>query len=379
MALQSDQRAFCEWMVDLAQRERVDLVVIAGDVYDRAIAPVESIELFRRTLTELRGRGIVVAVISGNHDSADRVAPYDDLLDLSGVYIRGGYERIGEVITHTFGDGPLHLVPLPFLEPLAAPDDFGTETGAEGDARGDALIERRHRRTHASVLEEAIRRAQTRLPAGRSLAMAHAFVRGGVESESERHLVVGGSAEVDAGLFDAFSYVALGHLHSPHHIVRPTLRYSGSPLAYSFSEDHEKSVTLVDMDGSGACTLTTVPVPVGRRVRTLRGTIEELLRPEAYPDARERWVRAIVTDRETVLDAKVRLERVYPHVVEVRLEPAAAGSADEGEGPPGPNPPPKSPLEATQSFWEAVEGAEPDSLIVELLSRAVQEASQEPR
>ena len=368
VSLAGEQERFCDALADIAADQRIELVVIAGDIYDRAIAPTHSIELFRDTVRRLRSAGVVIAAISGNHDGADRVSPYDDLLDASGVYIRGGYEGIGRVIRHEFADGPLDLALLPFLDPQAAPDLFGATPAGESGEGGDAL-ERRRRRTHQSVLAAAMATTRAGLAAPRSLAVAHAFVTGGSVSDSERQLQVGGTGEVPADIFDGFSYTALGHLHRPQDITRPTLRYSGTPMPYSFSEDHTKSVTVIDMDPTGVCTIDAIDLAVGRGVRTITGTIDELLEPARHPDAHERFVRAIVTDRETVLDAKARLERVYPHVVEVRLEPAggraavAAGPTVEIHE--------LRPIDAVTGFWADLEGSEPDGDLLDILTSTV--------
>ena len=368
VSLAGEQERFCDALADIAADQRIELVVIAGDIYDRAIAPTHSIELFRDTVRRLRSAGVVIAAVSGKHDDADRVSPYDDLLDASGVYIRGGYEGIGRVIRHEFADGPLDLALLPFLDPQAAPDLFGATPAGESGEGGDAL-ERRRRRTHQSVLAAAMATTRAGLAAPRSLAVAHAFVTGGSVSDSERQLEVGGTGEVPADIFDGFSYTALGHLHRPQDITRPTLRYSGTPMPYSFSEDHTKSVTVIDMDPTGVCAIDAIDLAVGRGVRTITGTIDELLEPARHPDAHERFVRAIVTDRETVLDAKARLERVYPHVVEVRLEPAggraavAAGPTVEIHE--------LRPIDAVTGFWADLEGSEPDGDLLDILTSAV--------
>jgi len=371
VSLAPHQERFCDLVIDIVADQRIDLVVVAGDIYDRAIAPVDSIELFRDTVRRLRSAGVIVAAISGNHDGADRVSPYDDLLDASGVIIRGGYEGVGRVVRHEFADGPLDLVLLPFLDPHAAPDDVGTDT-VSGD--GDAL-ERRRRRTHQSVLAAAVERTRSGITAPRSLAIAHAFVTGGTVSDSERALEVGGTGEVPAAIFDGFSYTALGHLHRPQDITRPTLRYSGTPMPYSFSEDHAKSVTIIDMDPAGTCTVDTIAVTVGRGVRTITGTIDELLDPARHPDAHDRFVRAMVTDRETVLDAKARLEQVYPHVVEVRLDPSGARQGTAA----GPTAEIHElrPLDALTGFWTEIEGSEPDGELLDILTAAVDTADRD--
>lgn len=379
VSLSTDQERFCDELVDIVSSEGIDLLVVAGDIYDRAIAPRESIELFRTTMRRIRDTGAVVAAITGNHDGADRVATLGDVADPSGIYLRGGYEGIGGVITHQFHDGPLDIVLLPFLEPHAAPDNLGAHDAhaVEQDAicnsdDPEVALERRRRRTHESVLTDAIALAAPTLSGGRSLAVAHAFITGGAESDSERQLEVGGTGSVDAELFDGFSYTALGHLHRPQNIGGTNLRYSGTPMAYSFSEDHAKSLTIIELSADGNATVTEFPLDIGLRVATLRGSMEELLDPTRHPDASQRFVRAIVTDRETVLDARSRLERVYPHVIEVCLEP---------DGVPveltGPSAPTKSitPFEATVEFWTEIEGSDPDDELLDVLRSAVASAT----
>lgn len=374
VSLQSDQAAFIDWFVDLVADQQADLVVIAGDLYDRAVAPNEAIEMFSDAVRRLLSVGAKVAAITGNHDGAARVAPYDDLLDRSGFILRGGYEGVGRVLRHEFADGPLDLVMLPFLDPQSAPDDFGLEHDADPGTATD-LLERRRRRTHHSVLQAAVAAVDARraaAPATRSLAVAHAFVTGGEPSDSERRLVVGGTSDVDATVFAGFSYTALGHLHRPQTVGGPTLRYSGTPLAYSFSETHPKEVVVVDMAADGSCRVTGVPVGVGRSVCTITGTIADLLDPQRHPEATAKFVRAIVTDRETVLDAKARLAAVYPNVIEVRLLPSGEHVALE-DAPLDVRE--LSPLDATRQFWEAAEGTPPDPDIDALLIDAVNEAT----
>ncbi len=383
-SLLADQEAFCDWFVEFVGGEGADLVVIAGDLYDRSVAPKEAITLFRDTVKRLLAAGAQVAAITGNHDGADRVAPYGGMLDGSGFVLRGGYDLVGEVISLEFPDGPLDVALLPFLDPRAAPDAFGFEagSGAEG-ADGSALapgaeagvpdadlMARRQARTHESVLAVAAARARASCtPGRRSLAVAHAHVTGGEVSDSERQLVVGGTGAVDAPVFDGFSYVALGHLHRPQRVAGAEhVRYSGTPLPYSFSEEHEKSVCVVDLAPDGSVGVRAQPVPVGRPVRTLAGTMAELLDPGAHPGAHDAFVRAIVTDRETVLDARARLGAVYPHVVEVQLRPdgqlpvaAGAASAEVAR---------RAPIEVVRAFWEEVEGGPPSAEVDRLLVEA---------
>lgn len=374
LSLEADQRAFLRWLVDVVADQSVDLVVIAGDIYDRAIAPNESLVLFREALHQLRSAGAVVVAITGNHDGADRVSPYDTLVDASGVFIRGGYARAGAVLTLPFGDGPLDVVAVPFLEPQLAPDDVADHPESASEPDGDDPAVRRRRRTHHSVLRWAIETARPALHAPRSLAVAHAFVAGGHESESERQLTVGGSAQVDISVFEGFSYVALGHLHRPQSVGSPTIRYSGTPLAYSFSEVQPKSVTLVDMDAEGTCEVTELPVPVGRPVLTVTGTIDDLCARTPDARARESFVRAVVTDRGPVLDAKAKLATVYPHVVEIELRPPDEG----GESPVrAVDVSTLQPLDAAASFWTDVTGSAPTAEEISLLGAALTAAAAE--
>lgn len=389
VSLVDDQQAFLDWLVALCRDERIDLVVVAGDVYDRAVPPTDAVVMFRDALRRLQSAGQRVAVITGNHDGADRVAAYDDLADRSGVYIRGGYARLDEVLHLEFDDGPLDLALVPYLDPQAAPDHMpGAEHGPDGDVAAGArdllellelietpeLFARRVRRTHQSVLEAAIAAKAARRRAPRSLAVAHAFVAGGKPSESERDLSVGGNASVAPALFRGYSYTALGHLHRPQK-VGARIRYSGTPLAYSFSETHDKSVTVVDMASDGTIDLQQVHIPVGRPVRTITGTLDDLLAVRAGSADTRALVRAVLTDRGPVLDAKQRLAAVYPHVVEIVLEPPVA----EGRGSSGLVVDRRvvSAAEAADAFWKESIGEAPTAAQRDLLHRAIEHAQRQ--
>ena len=372
VSLLEDQRAFATWFVDLAVQERVDLVVVAGDVYDRSVPPVEAITLFDDTLAALREAGIVVVVIAGNHDSAERVRVYDRLVAGSGVHIHGGWGAVGTVVPLSFADGPLDVVPLPYLDPALAPADWRPGGTDDADARAGRL----RRPSHEQVLAACVERAAAHRTAPRSLATAHAFVvAGGLApetSDSERSLSLGGSAAVQAAIFDPFSYTALGHLHTPQAVGgRDTVRYSGTPLAYSFGELAAKSVVLGEMSPDGAVSVDLVPVPVGRRVATITGTLADLLENPRL-DAVDRFVRARLTDAGPVLDARTRLQSVYPHVVEVELRPTVTGGtgdlmrAEVRRS--------LDPAEVAAGFWTDVYGSEPTTAEVDLIATALLEA-----
>jgi exonuclease SbcD len=300
-----------------------------------------------------------VAAITGNHDSEVRVTVYNELLDRR-VHLRGGYDDVGHVITLDLVDGPLDLVLLPFLEPLMAADGFGTND--EEDPAG-----RRQRRTHESVLRTAADRARSNLVSPRSLCLAHAFVSGGTESESERQLTVGGTSVVPLDVFDGFSYSALGHLHRPQRLS-DTVHYSGTPLAYSFSEDHQKSVLIVDMEADGSVAVAAREVPVGRHVVSIKGTIQQLLTDD-FADASERFVRAHITDTSVIINPRAQLEQRFPHLIEISQ--AAISNAVEHAAATASN---RSPFDTTVAFWEASTGVAPSAAEHDALRDALEAA-----
>ncbi len=378
VSLLEHQADYVDWLVDTVRRERIDLVVIAGDLFDRAIAPKEAVVLFKEALDRLLNTGARVAAITGNHDGADRVANYGGLLDGSGVLIRGGYQAIGEVTTLHFDDGPLDLVMLPYLDPQADPDvaaDGNDDDSTEArSGELDARVERLLAATHESVLRTAIAAAAGNLRSTRSVAVSHAFVAGGSTTDSERRLTVGGTGTVDVSLYDPFTYTALGHLHRPQAVGDAgRVRYSGTPMSYSFSEEHPKSVTVVNMGADGSFTLEHLDVPVGRAVLTVEGTMDDLLKRKPSVAEREAFVRAIITDRAVVLDAKKRLSTVYPNVLEVELQPEGVPQrVDISRAQTGS----VSAIDSTEAFWQAVIGQSPNEAERSLLQRAVASAEE---
>lgn len=310
VSLHDVQTAFCEWLLATAIEKEVELLVVAGDLYDRSIPPQESVVLWRETLKAFNQAGIAVVAIAGNHDGADRVAAFDGLTDQARIFVRGGYGRAGEVLTLDFADGPLDIALVPFLDPQLAPPAWKDEL-ADADLKP----------THESVLRLALDRARASSSTSRSLAIVHAFVTGSTPAESERQLTVGGTDQVAAAVLEGFSYVALGHLHTPQKIAAlETVRYSGTPIPYSFSETGAKSVVLLDMAVDGSCSVESVPVPVGRGVVTLIGTIDELLGEGAHHEAKDLYVKAVLTDGAYVVDAKARLLEKFPYCTDVVMQ-----------------------------------------------------------
>lgn len=290
-------------LVETVRRERVDAVLVSGDVYDRAMPAPDTVQLLSEALTRLVDAGAQVVLSSGNHDSAVRLGFASDLLARAGVHIRSAVEGIGRPV-------PIRGVavyPLPYLEPaLAAPALEAAE------------------RTHAAVLRAAMDRvhADRTRRGGRAVVMAHAFVTGGATSDSERDIGVGGVSAVPPGVFGGIDYVALGHLHGRQQLSE-TVRYSGSPLALSFSEwDQGKGSWLVDLDDT-SMSVEVVESPASRRLRLLRGDLEDLLTDPRLTDAEGAWCQVTLTDAVRPLGAMDRVRRRFPHTLVLQFDPPA--------------------------------------------------------
>ncbi len=324
-----DQEAFLHWLVTTAVSNGVELVAVAGDIYDRTNPPADAIRVFNTAVVALNRAGIEVAAIAGNHDSAERVAVYAEFTEANGLLLRGGYPATpvgkaataADVVVREFSDGPLAIAAIPFLDPRMIPSDFTLLDPASGPY------------THHQVVEACATAAAEAIPRGmRSLAMAHGFIAGGKGSDSEKKLVasVGNSDHISADCFAPFSYSALGHLHRPQAVAgSPTIRYSGTPLPYSFSETGTKSIALVDMDPRGGCDVSLLEVPIGKGVRTVRGSFAEISRMEADCD---NLIRIELTDAAPVREAKRRLLPQFPHVVELSLVNVGASIPAGGAG-----------------------------------------------
>jgi DNA repair protein SbcD/Mre11 len=327
-SLLDEQARAMDRLVELAGEAEVDLVVIAGDLYDRAIPPADAVRLFTDTLARLRATGAAVVAIAGNHDSHVRVSVYDELLAAQGVTIRGRWQRAAEpvLVTPRRGGAAVAVYPLPYLEPLlegpALQQLADPSTPVAGE---DAQHQRPARIDHQRAMELALLPVRTDLahrPGLRSVLVAHAFVAGGRSSESERDLTVGNAEAVAVPTFAGFDYVALGHLHGAQQLDGPRLAYSGTPLPYSFSEqDQLKSVRLVELDAQGTPAVEAVPLGVGRPLRTLQGPLEQLLSDPSLEEARGAWVRVLLSDDQLPRQAMTRLRERFPHAVELRHQP----------------------------------------------------------
>jgi len=316
------QAGWVDYLVDVVRAERIDVVLIAGDVHDRALPPVEALGLFADALARLRDAGATVVAISGNHDAPSRLGDKAGLLDPR-VQIRTDPARVGEPVLLADRNGPVAIYGVPYLEPAAVRDRLPGDPEATGP--GGA---------HARVLGRALAAigADRAARGARAVVLAHAWVTGAQGSESERDITVGGVAHVPAALFDGIDYGALGHLHRPQ-TVREGLRYSGSPLAYSFSEaGTPKASWLVELDAAGLRRVEAVPAPVPRALSALRGTLEELLTSPRYARQMDDFVSVVLTDVRPRLDAMAAVQRRFPYALTLRFEPAGAAPDDASYG-----------------------------------------------
>lgn len=314
-SLADAQGAALTALTDAVAAEGVDVVLLAGDVYDRALPPVEAVALASDALVGLRRAGATVVAIAGNHDSGARLGFGQPLLAAGGLHLCGDPRTAGTpvLVPATDGGGDLAIYPVPYLEPETARHALAVP----------------HARSHQSVLRVALDRARADAAARgplRTVAMAHAYVAGGEPCDSERVLRVGGSDRVGTTTFAGFDYAALGHLHGRQVLDGDgRIRYAGSPVAYSFSEAaHVKGAWLVDLPAQGAPTVTAVDLPVGRGLATVRGTLADLLADRSLAHAEPCWVQATLTDVNLPREAMTRLRQRFPHTVSLHHDPPAA-------------------------------------------------------
>ena len=335
--LLSDQAHILSQILALTAEERPDGVLIAGDVYDKPVPSAEAVGLLDDFLVRLSRQGVPAYLISGNHDSAERLSFGGRLMAAGGVHVAPVYSGRVEPIVLADQYGPVHLYLMPFLKP-AHVRRFFPEASIESYTDAVAAV--------VSAMEID--------PTVRNVLVAHQFVTGSVRCASEE-VSVGGTDNVDVSVFDGFDYVALGHLHSPQRAGRDTVRYCGTPLAYSFPEaEQEKSVTVVELKEKGTVSLRTLPLTPLRRLGELRGTYEELTCRQFYEgtDYQSRYLRVVLTDEEDVVDAAVKLRMVYPGLMQVAYDnhrTQAAGVPElESER--------RSPLELLEEFYEGQNG-----------------------
>ena len=357
--LWDDQKYFIDAICGIVREKRVDAVLLAGDVYDRSVPAASAIGLYDYAMNRLCGElGVKVLTIAGNHDSAERLASCAGLLDKAGLYLQGAAQREPRVVA--FADSQVFFLPWMTEEKIKSlyPEERDGITG----------------------LTEAYRVAVNHMrekfiPGKRHLLLSHAFITNAETSTSDRAAEIGFATQVPASVFEGFDYVALGHIHKPQQ-VNSYIRYSGSPMAYSFGKEErqEKSVTLID---TAAMTQEVVPLPLLHRWTTLTGDYEALLAGEYPAEIREGYVRLNVTDTAVGLDLLSRLRQVYPNALVV------AGKTYDGEDTTITltmeqlEQMESDPAEVFKSFCREEMGQEATDHFLQLFARAVEEADAE--
>jgi exonuclease SbcD len=308
---------FLDWLLAQAVSQHADAVIVAGDVYDRAVPSTDAVALLDATLTAFAREHIPMIITSGNHDSAVRLGFGSGLSEAAGIHLRTSAADLARPVILADSAGEVAIYGIPYLLPDAVMADLGAE------------------RSHESVLaaaSELIRADAAHRGISRVVIAAHAFVTGGTISESERDIRVGGIGDAPARVFGDACYVALGHLHGQQLVGAgesggaggTTVRYSGSPLAFSFSEkDHRKSVTVVDIEGDGQVRTTLLTAPVPRSLREVRGRLEDLLaRADGdLADLSGAWVKAVLTDPVRPSAPMERLREKWPHTLVLDFAP----------------------------------------------------------
>jgi DNA repair protein SbcD/Mre11 len=327
--LRTAQADFLDHLVATVRAEKVDVVLVAGDVYDRAVPPVDAVELCEDALLRLHATGARIVLISGNHDSARRLGFGSGLLDLTGVHLRTRIGALARPVLLEDAHGPVAVYGIPYAEPDAVRGELpapGPATASPAAATPGA-DPADPPKGHAGVLGHAVRCIQADADARgvrRRVVMAHGWVTGGAASESERDITVGGVGQVPADTFSGFSYAALGHLHGQQTLAGH-LRYSGSPLPYSFSEaTHRKGSWLVELDAAGVARAERVPAPAHRKLSLLRGRLADLLGSRAYAEYEDDFVSVTLTDPSRPEGPMDALRTRFPRILVLTFEPEGA-------------------------------------------------------
>ncbi len=313
--LTDDQAGALDGLCDLVKQSNVQAVVIAGDIYDRSVPPPEAVELCDEILSRLAlEMKVAVILIAGNHDSPQRLHFASRLMRRGSVHVFGRLSpEIGQV-TLEDSDGPVHFLALPYAEPATVRHCHKSDASC-----------------HDSAMRCCVERINAQRREGRRVLIAHAFVDGAAESESERPLSIGGAGVVNVDAFAGFDYVALGHLHRPQAMAQGRVRYAGSLMKYSFSEaDDRKSAVVVEMDASGAVSVESVALKSRRDTRIIQGALQAILDGAAADPGREDYLHVVLEDSGATLNAFARLRERYPNVMSMQRRQAATSDPTRG-------------------------------------------------
>ena len=333
-SMYEDQKYILNQILEIADKEQIQAVMICGDIYDKQIPPAESVQLFDDFLTKLSVRKLPVFIISGNHDSAERLSFGAKLMEQSGVCFSETFS--GSVQTYQLQDknGSVNLYLLPFLKPTIVRQAFPE---AEIGSYQDAV---------AYVLQQ-VKLDQNQ----RNILLAHQFVTGAHRSESEE-ILVGGLDNIDASVFDAYDYVALGHIHTPQKVGRETIRYCGTPIKYSFSEAaKDKSVTIVELAEKGTVQIQEHSLKPLHDLREIRGTYEELTARKNYADTEvEDYLHITLTDEADIVDVMDKLHTIYPNIMKLDYDNLRTRNSNQISGADPLQE--KSPVELFETFYQ---------------------------
>ncbi len=358
--LLEDQRFILTEILEIINNERPDAVVIAGDVYDKSVPSVEAVSLFDWFLVKMASLELQVYIISGNHDSPERLAFGESLMRGEGIHISPVYN--GEVSAATQSDeyGPVNFFLLPFVKPYRVKRYYpDTEITSYTDALRTVIDDMRVDRNERNIL------------------IAHQYVTGAERSDSEE-ITVGGLDNVDVSVFEGFDYVALGHIHSPQNIGNECIRYCGTPIKYSFSEVNQtKSVTVIELKEKGNTEIRCVPLRPLRDMHVIRGAFRDLTSKEFYLGTgfQEDYMRVILTDEDDIPDAAAKLRMIYNYLVRIEYDNtrtrhnAEIGKAEEVDN--------KSPLELFSELYVAQNGIELSEDQKEYLNSVIEEIWEE--
>lgn len=306
------QSAYADHLADVVVSEGVDVIVVSGDVYDRALPPVDAVCLANDIIRRLMATGVQIVMTSGNHDSAQRLGFASDLLGIAGLHLRTSADAASVPVLLDHGSDRVAVYGIPYLEPDLV--------------RGPWAVEGR---SHQAVLDEAMRRVRidlaSRPTVTRSVVMAHAFVSSATPCDSERDISVGGISTVAVSTFAGIDYAALGHLHGRQTLTE-TIRYSGSPLPYSFSEArHRKGCWIADL-GPARPFLSWIDAPVPRRLAMLSGRLDELMTSRRFAADEGAWAHVTLTDPIRPIAAMDRIRTRFPHALVIAYAPSTDDS-----------------------------------------------------
>lgn len=348
---------FFDWLIAEVEARQIDVVLMAGDIYDRALPPVGAVNMLNRELDRLAGLTRTV-LITGNHDSTTRMG--HGALLREEIHLRAGAGQAAEPVVFDDLAFPLAIYPIPYLDPVTVANELDLEAS-----------------THESVLTEITDRCRQELAARtgtRAIAVGHAFITGSDPSDSERSIQVGGSESVPASVFEGFDYVALGHLHRPQK-VSERVRYAGSPLPLSYSEvgiGAPKSVTVLELSADGTLSDEQIEIPQPVRMARLKGTLEDLLNDPELEAKREWWLEITLTDEQRPDQPMDRLRSRFPNLISLHFTAAVSSgtviSPEEVERLAR-----SQPSELVASFLEEVRGRGPTDTERELIETALEE------